>query len=69
MVAHAYVPQEYVPQILTADVTGQKLYEQYVSERINGDISLWSPVKKVNNKMFMAGTNNQLLKSVTTQSI
>ena len=35
--------------------TGQKLYEDYVEDRINGDNSLWSPVKKQNNKMFMSG--------------
>jgi len=29
-----------VPQILNIDDTGQKLYEDYVSERINGDVSL-----------------------------
>ena len=43
-----------VPKILNADVTGQNLYEDYVSERINGDVSLWAPVKKENNKMFMS---------------
>ena len=43
---HAYIPGEYVPQILNINDTGQKLYEDYVSERINGDVSLWAPVKK-----------------------
>uniref|UniRef100_UPI00358FDFBF large neutral amino acids transporter small subunit 1-like n=1 Tax=Myxine glutinosa TaxID=7769 RepID=UPI00358FDFBF len=32
-----YQRDEYVPQILNIDVTGQKLYEDYVSERNNGD--------------------------------
>ena len=41
VITHAYIPDEYVQTILNADVTGQKLYEDYVSERINGDISLW----------------------------
>ena len=54
IITHAYIPDEYVPTILNADVTGQKLYEDYVSERINGDVSLWAPVKKENNKMFMS---------------
>ncbi|KAJ4946949.1 hypothetical protein JOQ06_008992, partial [Pogonophryne albipinna] len=58
----AYIPDEYVPQILNADVTGQMLYEDYVSERINGDVSLWAPVKKVNNKMFVSGN-----KKITVQ--
>ena len=40
LITHAYVPDEYVPQILNIDTTGQKLYEDYVSERINGDVSL-----------------------------
>jgi len=35
-----------VPQILNIDNIGQKLCEDYVSERINGDVSLWAPVKK-----------------------
>ena len=35
-----------VPQILSIDNTGQKLYDEYVLERINGDVSLWDPVKK-----------------------
>ena len=50
---HAYIPDEYVPTILSADVTGQKLYEVYVSERINGKVSLLASVKK-ENKMFMS---------------
>jgi len=40
LITHAYIPDEYVPQILDIDDTGQKLYEDYVSERINGDVSL-----------------------------
>lgn len=44
-ITHAYVPPEFVPQILNADDIGQKLYEDYVTERINGDTSLWTPVK------------------------
>ncbi|KAI4810948.1 hypothetical protein KUCAC02_013875, partial [Chaenocephalus aceratus] len=55
-------PDEYVPQILNADVTGQKLYEDYVSEQINGDVSLWAPVKKVNNKMFLSGNKKITVK-------
>src|SRR6218665_1429705 len=56
VITHAYIPDEYVQTILNADVTGQKLYEDYMSERINGDISLWAPVKKENNKMFMSAS-------------
>jgi len=49
------MPDEYVPQILNIDDTGQKIYEDYVSERINGDASLWAPMKKENNLMYMSG--------------
>ena len=45
MITHAYVPHEYVPQILNIDDIGQKLFEDYVSERINGETSPWVPVK------------------------
>ncbi len=60
VITHAYIPDEYVPTILNADVTGQKLYEDYVSERINGDVSLWAPVKKENNKMFMSANKKTI---------
>ena len=33
IINHAYVPQEYVQQILNIDEIGQKLYENYVEER------------------------------------
>ena len=46
LITHAYIPDEYVPQILNSDDNGQKLYEDHVSERINGEVSLWTPVKK-----------------------
>ena len=59
---HAYVLQEYVPQILNVDNSGQKLYEDYVAERINGDVSLWAPVKKQNNAMFLSGNRKQTVK-------
>ena len=41
---------------------GQKLYEDYVSERINGDVSLWAPVKRENNKMYMSGIKKYTVK-------
>jgi len=62
VITHAYIPDEYVPTILNADFTGQKLYEDYVSERINGDVSLWAPVKKENNKMFMSANKKTAVK-------
>ena len=60
---HAYVPQKSVPSILNVDDVGQKLYEDYVAERINGDVSLWAPVKKQNNAMFLSGTKKQTVKT------
>jgi len=51
-----------VPQILNIDDTGEKLYEDYASERINGDVSLWDPVKKEKNLMYMSGNKKQTVK-------
>ena len=34
VITYAYIHDVYVPTILNTDVTGQKLYEDYVSERI-----------------------------------
>ena len=62
IITHAYIPNEYVPQILNIDATGQELYEEYVSERINGDVSLWAPVKKQNNKMYLSGNKKSSVK-------
>ena len=33
---HNMIPDEFVEQILIANDTGQKMYEDYVTERING---------------------------------
>src|SRR6218665_3947104 len=62
VITHAYIPDEYVQAILNADATGQKLYEDYASERINGDVSLWAPVKMENNKMFMSANTKTTVK-------
>ena len=62
IITHAYIPDEYVPQILNIDDTGQKLYEDYVAERINGDVSLWAHVNKQNNKMYMSGNKTHNVK-------
>jgi len=55
VVTHAYVPEEFVPQILNIDKTGEKLYEEFVAEWINGEVSLWAPVKKEKNRMYKSG--------------
>lgn len=44
--------------ILNTDVNGQTLYEYYVAERINGDVSVWAWVKKENNNMFLPENKN-----------
>ena len=54
-ITQAYIPNEHVPQILNIDDIGQRLYEEFVEERINGSISLFAPVKKENNKMYLSG--------------
>lgn len=51
---HIYVPQEIVPQILNVDEIGQKIHEDYVAECINGEVSLWAPIKKQNNALLLA---------------
>ena len=58
LVTHAYVPQQYVSSILDADNHGQELYEEYVQSRLNGDDSIWEPVTKVNNHMYMSGKSS-----------
>ncbi|CAM1330033.1 Uncharacterised protein at_DN1481, partial [Pycnogonum litorale] len=68
LITHSCIPDEYVPQILNADVTGQKLYEDYVTEQINGDVSLWAPVKRENNKMFMS-TNKKFAVKVRVKTV
>ena len=62
MITHAYVPDEFVEQIPNANNTGQEMYEEYVTERINGNISLWAKVTKVGNKMFMSGNKTTTIK-------
>ena len=62
LITHAYIPEKYVPQILNMDDSGQKLYEDYVAERINGNVGLWAPVKKQNNKMYMSSNKKLAVK-------
>ena len=55
LITHACIPDDFVQQILNINKTGQKLYEDYVAERINGNVSIWDPVKKEKNMMYMSG--------------
>ena len=34
----------------------------YVAKRINGNVSLWAPMKKQNNKMYMSGNMSHVIK-------
>ena len=58
----ACVPEQYVSQILNIDDIGHKLYEDYVKERINGSVSIWAPVKKEKNLMYMSGNKKSAVK-------
>ncbi|KAG1663115.1 hypothetical protein GQR58_020553 [Nymphon striatum] len=40
----------------------QQLYEDYVAQRINGDVSLWAPVKKQKNMIYMSSSKKQAVK-------
>ena len=62
LITRAYIPDEYVPQILNIDDIGQKLYEDYVSDRITGDVSLWAHVNKEKNLMYMSGNKKHTVK-------
>lgn len=62
LITHAYIPDEHVPQILNMDDMGQKMFEEYVSDRINGNVSLWTPMKRQNNKMFTSGNKKHAVK-------
>lgn len=62
LITHAYIPDKYVPPILNVDDMGQTLYEKYVGEQINGNVSLWAPMKRQNNKMFTFGNKKHAVK-------
>lgn len=60
---YIYVPREIVPQILNVDEIGQKIHEDYVAECINGEVSLWAPIKKQNNALLLAWSKKQTVKN------
>ena len=62
MITHACVPDEFVEQILNSNDTGQNMYEDYVTVRTNGNISLWAKVTKLGYKMFMSGNKTTPIK-------
>ena len=62
MITHACVPDEFVEQTLNSNDTGQKMYEDYVTVRTNGNISLCAKVTKVGYNMFMSGNKTTPVK-------
>ena len=62
MITHACVPDEFVEQILNANDTDQKMYEDYVTVRTNGNISIWAKVTRVGYKIFMSGNKTTPIK-------
>ena len=62
MITHAGVPGEFVEQLLNANDTGQKMYEDYVTVCTNGNGSLWAKVPKVAYKMFTSGNKTTTFK-------
>ena len=62
MITHACVPDEFEEHILNANYTGHKMYEDYVTVRTNGNISLWAKVTKVGYTMFMSGNKTTPIK-------
>ena len=65
MITHAYVPDEFAEHNLHANNTSQKMYEDNVTERINGNISLWAKVTKLGYTMFMSGNKTTIIKFET----
>lgn len=61
-ITHVNVPQKYVLHILNIGENRQKLYETYVAEHIDKDVSLWAPVQKQTNIMYMSGNRKQSVK-------
>ena len=48
--------------ILNANDTGQKMYEDYAAERINGNFILWAKVTKLGYTMLMSGNKATTIK-------
>jgi len=46
LITLAWVPEQYLLQILNLDDIGQKMYNHYTKENINESVSIWAPVKK-----------------------
>ena len=65
---HNYVPQHCVPYILNTTEVGQRLYENCLAERINREVSLWTPIKRQNNGMFPS-INKQQSVRICDQSV
>ena len=62
MICLVYVPDESVEEILNSNDTGQNMYEDYVTARINGYAIILAKEMKVGNKMFVSGSKATVIK-------
>lgn len=69
LITHAYLLDQYFLQIRNIINTGQKLYEQYILERINGRVSLLAPVMKKKNKMYINGSRSHIVEVRSSRDI
>lgn len=52
LVSKAILPEEVADELLRHGKVGEELYCSFVTERLKGNISVWSPMKKRNLKTF-----------------
>ena len=52
IIAKSVLPEKVQKQVLSYKLTGYELYQSFVSNRIYGGLSIWSPLKKANTLTF-----------------
>ena len=52
IITKSVLPEKVQKQVLSHKLTGYELYQSFVSNRINGGLSIWSPLKKANTLTF-----------------
>ena len=52
VVSKAVLPEECATELLDHDVIGEEIYQGFIKTRLQGDISIWSPIKKRKLKTF-----------------
>ena len=62
MTSLVYDPDEFLEQILNSNDTGQNMYEDYVTARINGHVILLAKEMKVGNKIVVSGSKTTVIK-------